>query len=117
MYNLEKFLHAEAETQVCTYKDDRKVYDYHINPDAINGDDWLNNGTSYIWKVGVLVLTDRNKCDWVNVLVGVQRSPEETPYLIGKLNFPEGENDDCGRVLSRAMNLIKYTYPIFEELP
>lgn len=116
MSRLKNFIEEYAELYCETYKEDHKHYEECINNDAIEGDKWLDNKTSYIWKVGVLCLTDSNKCDWVNVLVGVQRDKETEPYLVAKFYFPEGENDDCGRVINRAMRMLEWMHPTFEEI-
>ena len=88
-------------------------YSESVNDDA-NSEDWLKNGTSYIYKVGVLCAIDSNKCDWVHVAIGTQRTEKSQPIVIGTLNFEEGENDDMGRVINRAVKLINYTHPAFE---
>ena len=89
-------------------------YRENINPDAINGDAWLDKGTTYIWKVGVLAVIDANKCDWVQVLIGHQRSPDRPMEFIGKLNWQDGENDDIGRSLDRYLDLMRSMDTVFE---
>jgi hypothetical protein len=77
------------------------TYIEDVSPDAIRGDDWLENRTSYIWKVGVLALIDPNKCDWITLYIGTKRDEKSTPELIGTINFRGGENDDPGRTITR----------------
>lgn len=82
-------------------------YSEDINKDALT-DDWLENNTSYIYKVGVLLAIDYNKCDWVNIAIGTQRYENSNVELKGTFNFNKGENDDIGSVIDRAVNLIKF---------
>jgi len=64
-------------------------YSEDVNTDALS-DDWLENRTSYIYRVGVLCAIDANKCDWVHIAIGTQR------------------------VIDRAFKLIQYTHPAFD---
>ena len=88
-------------------------YSEDVNEDALT-DAWLDNRTSYIYKVGVMCAIDSNKCDWVHVAIGVQRSENSDMELKGVFHFNEGENDDMGRVVDRAFKLMQYTHPAFE---
>lgn len=105
---LKEFDPKLAEYGVIEYRED-------LNPDALT-DAWLKNETSYIYKVGVLSLIDANKCDWIHLVIGIQRGKDSRVEIIGKLSFTDGENDDPGRVLKRAMRLLYDTHPVFEEL-
>lgn len=88
-------------------------YAEDVNPDAINGDDWLKNRTPYIWKIGVLITNDSNKCDWVDVFIAHEREPNNIDF-IGHLNWPDGENDDIGRSVQRYVKLLQNNHYIFE---
>lgn len=116
---LEKFLTDKAkEIKPSIFEGewaDCVQYKECVNPDAINGDDWLEKRTSYIWKVGVLATWDSNKCDWVNVFIGHHRSPDHEPEFIGHLYWQDGENDDIGRCLNRYINLLEWVHPVFEN--
>lgn len=94
-----------------------ETYEEHINPDALN-DLWLRpeSNEGYIWNVGVLLVTDANKCDYATALIGFQRQPDREPEFIGELCFSQGENDDCGRVIKRACKLLAGMHPIFDDL-
>ena len=82
---------------------------------VIPTEEWLENRTSYIYKVGTLAAIDANKCDWVYVAIGTQRSEHSPVQIIGVLHFEEGENDDMGRVIKRVSQLLAYTHPAFED--
>lgn len=88
-------------------------YSENVNPDALS-EDWLENQTSCIYKVSVLCAIDANKCDWVHVAIGTQRSENSEMEIKGVFYFNEGENDDMGRVIDRAFKLMQYTHPAFE---
>lgn len=88
-------------------------YSEDINIDALYYD-WLESGTSYIYKVGVLCAIDSNKCDWAHVVIGVQRSENSEMEIKGQFYFNQGENDDMGRVTNRAFNLMQHMHPAFE---
>lgn len=89
-------------------------YSENINPDAINGEAWLKNKTSYIWKVGVLATWDSNKFDYSTVFIGHEREPGRSEF-IGYLHWADGENDDIGRCLVRYLNLLQSEHPVFEN--
>ncbi len=97
---------------------DWKVYDtqYAENeqPEALD-DSWLDKGVSYIWKVAVLSLTDSNKCDFLKVYVATQRNEESEPEYHGVLYFSDGENNDVGRVIKRAVDLMKVCHPVYDD--
>jgi len=88
-------------------------YAENLNQDVANGF-WLESETSFIYKVSVLAAIDANKCDWADIAIGIQRSPNSRNEFIGLLRFKHGENDDIGRVLIRALNLINNLHPAFE---
>ncbi len=85
------------------------------NQDVLNNT-WLENRTSFIYKVAVCIAIDANKSDWVYAAIGVQRYNEDSPtQIIGTLSFPNGENGDIGRVMQRAMKLMRYATPLFDH--
>ena len=83
------------------------------NPDAITGDKWLENGTSWVWRVGVLAQWDSNKCDYARLFIGHERGPDQHEF-IGVLYWQDGENDDIGRCLSRALQVASDIHPVFD---
>lgn len=83
------------------------------NEDALTNK-WLKNRTSYIYNVGVLAAIDSNKCDFVHVVIATQRGINSDPELKGYFYFNQGENDDMGRVIERAFELIKSLHPAFQ---
>lgn len=89
------------------------VYNENNNRDALS-DLWLENNTSYIYKVGILAAIDRNKCDFVKIAIASQRSEKSQAKIIGFFDFDNGENDDIGRTIDRAVKLIQWTHPAFE---
>lgn len=89
------------------------IYKEDANQDALT-DEWLENRTSYIYKVGVLCAIDSNKCDFVHIAIGTQRDQNSTPELKGSFYFDEGENDDMGRVIKRAIQCLELIHPVFE---
>lgn len=103
-------------TKALNLNDEWNRYDYHedINEDALS-EKWLVSGTSYIWKVAVFTAIDSNKCDWVHVCAGIQRSPNSGVDILGILTFPEAENDDIGRVLERVFKCLKSIHPVFHN--
>ena len=116
MEDLEKFLLGEAgDLTKSDYIKPIVSYQEDINPDAVNGDDWLENNTSYIWKVGVLSIADGNKRDWAHLLIGHQREPGATCEFIGKPNWYDGENDDPGRCLKRYIKCAELADVLFED--
>jgi len=97
------------------YDDDGMYFwQYHedVNKDALT-EDWLENSTSYIYKVGVLCAIDSNKCDFVHIAIGTQRDDKCTPEIKGSFYFNEGENDDMGRVIKRAIECLEFIHPVF----
>lgn len=86
-------------------------YKSDIEEDALSGD-WLENRTSYVWKVGIAAFVDANKCDWVYVYIGHQRSDSSTPQFIGCLYWENGENDDIPRSVDRYLKIMK-KIPVF----
>lgn len=87
-------------------------YAENVNEDALS-DKWLETGTGYIWKVGVLAVIDPNKCDWAYLHIGHQRNPRAEPEYIGCLYWQGGENDDIGRCLTRYIEAAAFIHPVF----
>jgi len=113
---LEAFLRDEAGKLLETdYLPPIVAYQEDVNPDAINGEAWLKNETSYIWKVGVLSIADGNKRDWAYLLIGHQRDEKYGCELIGKLYYSDGENDDPGRCLKRALKCAQDADIVFDD--
>ena len=110
--NLETFLRGKMDEDL---DEDwtNVLYRENTNEDAINGEVWLANRTSYIYRVGVLAFIDANKCDWVTVLIGHEREPGRFEF-IGKLHWQDGENDDIGRSLERYLDVMKWMHPVFD---
>ena len=92
-------------------------YSENVNDDAISGDDWLENRTSYIWKVGVLSVIDGKKCDWAHLFIGHLRDDQSEPEFIGVLYWQDGENDDIGRCLRRYLKCLDDSrhHPVFDD--
>ena len=111
---MEEFLKDHLNT-VSELSDEWTHWDYSedTNTDALS-DEWLDNRTSYIYKVGVLCAIDSNKCDWAYIAIGTQRTDQHAPEVKGVFHFNQGENDDMGRVMDRAMNMIRLAHPAFE---
>jgi len=110
---MEEFLKAELLKKIKNPEYYSFDYSENKNNDALT-DAWLNNRTSYIYKVGVMAAIDRNKCDFAHVVIGTQRGENSEPELKGYFYFNEGENDDMGRVIERAFKLLQYIHPAFE---
>lgn len=90
-------------------------YVEHAN-DGVLDDGWMVDGSSFIWKVGLLAVVDSNKADWVKVLIATEHQPG-CVEMMGKMDFPKGVNDDVGRVLNRVFSLFtKLDHPIFTEV-
>jgi len=104
---LKELLYSKADEISPLHEDfpDGRKYEETVNPDAINGDAWLENNTPYIWKVGVLCQWDSNKFDYCRVFIGHEREPGNIDF-IGMLYWPDGENDDIGRSLQRYLHCI-----------
>lgn len=83
------------------------------NEDALT-DAWLDNETSYIFKVCVMTAIDANKCDWAYVAIGTKRHENSNLEIKGILKFDEGENDDMGEVIARSLSVLKTMHPAFE---
>jgi hypothetical protein len=47
--------------------------------------------------------------------VGLQRIRQSTPEFIGFYHFPEGENDDCGRIIKRIVKCLQQADMVFED--
>lgn len=109
---LRDFLTAKAD-ELSPMDDDCRAYYHDINPDAIDGDKWLENSTSYIWKVGVLAQWDSNKCDYARLFIGHEREIGNYEF-IGALLYADGENDDIGRSLKRICEIAGNLHPAFD---
>ena len=114
MNNMEKFLKEQALKHIPDEKYYSFSYSENNNDDVITSS-WLNNRTSFIYKVGVMTAIDHNKCDFAHVFIGVQRTEYAEPELKGHFYFSGGENDDMGRVIERAFNILQYMHPAFEK--
>lgn len=90
-------------------------YEEDVNPDAEDGskDLWLESRTSYIWKVGTLVVIDGNKCDYASVVLGIQRDSDSLPEVIGTLDFKDGENTDIACTMKRFMDNLLQAHHLF----
>ena len=111
---MKEFLTKQLK-ELHTLENEYTSWDYqeNINPDALS-EDWLKNGTSYIYKVGVVTAIDNNKCDWVHVIIGVQRKFNSTPEVKGSFYFCNGENDDIKNVIKRSVELMRSIHPVFD---
>lgn len=91
-------------------------YTYHedVNPDALDGDKWIENETSPIWKIGVIVLADSNKLDWASVFIAYEHEPGQQDF-IGMLKWDGGENDFIGSSMKRAYELMKQRESVFQN--
>lgn len=93
---------------------DASEYVENDNPDADNGDAWLENRTSYIRRIGVLAVWDSNKTDYCSLVFGVRRHEDGEPKVIGHLTFDQGENCDVARTIDRINRLIgSIGHPVF----
>lgn len=110
---LEEFLTAEADKLKPLDADwpDFRRYAEDTNPDAINGDAWLDNNTTYIWKIGVLAQIDSNKRDHASLFIAHERQPGRFEF-IGMLNWNGGENDDIARSIQRYVRLAASADPV-----
>src|SRR5579862_8626656 len=117
MLDLESTLRAQVKKR----EDDWSLEHFvlHEEPTAIQGDRWLDEGKSYIWRVATLSRWDANKCDWIEVFVGIQRGPRHQPEFLGKLYFSDGEGDDCARTIMRMVGCLSSTFACasFSDLP
>lgn len=91
-------------THACYIQDD--------NPDALT-DAWLGNRTSYIHRVGVLVIWDANKCDWCELAIGHRKQPDHRAEFVGILYWSDGESDDPARMMKRALKAASRVHPVF----
>ena len=91
-------------------------YAENVNPDALDDRKWLDNGTSYIWKVGVLAVIDRNKSDWAYLYIGHERAPGQYQF-IGFLYWENGENDDIALCLDRYLKCAASASNLFKIFP
>jgi len=112
---MEQFLKAKA-TELGHYDPDWDHCDYRESdvPAADDGDAWLETKQSFIRRVGVLAVWDSNKTDYAGLFYGMMRSADSQPIFVGFQWFPEGENDDIGRLLDRYSNCIAQVgHPVF----
>jgi len=111
---LDKFIEASAkEAFPELFKRDEhfhpiEKYRERVNPDALT-DDWLTNSTTYIYKVGVYIVMDDNKMDWLYAFYGYQRRKTSGFEFLGYLQFPQGENDDMSRTFDSIFDMVKQT--------
>ena len=110
---MKKFLKSELLKKIGNPEYYSFDYSENKNNDALT-DAWLDNRTSYIYKVAVMTAIDSNKCDFAHVVIGTQRGENSVPELKGYFYFGGGENDDMGRVIERAFKLLQYIHPSFE---
>lgn len=103
--NLENFLKTEATHDFWDIDGLAFVrYVECVNPDAIDDDKWIDNGTSYIWKIGFLLIKDSEKNDSVMIHIAHERLPGAFQY-IGRLCWNDGDNDEMNRLFRRYANL------------
>lgn len=114
MTRLEKFLRKKANEIAPIHPKfpDTRRYQESVSPSAIDGAKWLDDNTSYIWKVGVLGQWDSNKFDYARLFIGHEREPGRLEF-IGCLHWQGGENDDIGRCLQRYVNIAGDIHPVF----
>lgn len=114
MTELEKFLRKKADELAPIDPEwvDARRYRVSENSDALT-DRWLENKTSYIWRVGVLAQWDSNKCDYAHIFIGHEREPGKLEF-IGHLYYQDGENDDIGASLKRFTELAGIIHPAFD---
>jgi len=111
---LDKFIMVEAEKLFpelflrAEYFNPIEIYRETVNAEAL-GDSWLENQTTYIYKVGVYIIYDENKMDWLQAFYGYQRYEKSGFEFLGYLKFPNGENDDMQRTLESIVRLINNT--------
>tara|TARA_R110002051_G_C8754381_1_gene500683 strand:+ start:3370 stop:3726 length:357 start_codon:yes stop_codon:yes gene_type:complete len=116
MTGLEAMLRDMADNIAPLHSDypDGRKFVMDENPDALGSENkWLENGTSYIWRVGVLAQWDSNKCDYARLFIGHERSPDQHEF-IGFLHWHDGENDDIARCMKRYLELAAVTHPVFD---
>lgn len=106
---LKEFLQQKANKYIeeCTYKGGvytiypRIVYCEDVESDYMES--WGMGGEvecSYIYKVGVLSVSDGNKCDFAKLFIAAEVEEGKFDYF-GELFFSEGENTDLERTLPR----------------
>ena len=113
--SLQGFLESKADELAPLKPDwpDCRAYSEDVNDDALS-DAWLENQTSYIWKVGTLAQWDSNKCDYIHVFIGHERALGRYEF-IGMLYYSSGENDDPGRCLRRYPECLAQLHPVFDK--
>jgi hypothetical protein len=84
------------------------------NNDALS-EEWLDKKTSYIWRVGALIIWDANKCDWCGIWFGQRREPNYKIQFKGSMYWDDGENDDPARTVRRVMELAAQVHSVFVE--
>ena len=113
-YTMEDFLLNKMDSVEALSFQPSINYSEDINDDALSNA-WLDNGTSYIWKVGVLTVVDGNKADWAKMYIAHQRSPAHLIQFIGRMYWEEGENDDMARCLHRYLKCASNASIMFED--
>lgn len=112
--SLRALLTEYADKAMPKYDSDEYYERYSDNTNqAALTDAWLEDSSSYIWRVGVLTRIDNNKSDWMFAFIGHERAPGQFEF-IGSLHYADGENDDPGRCLARALELLSYHHPSFD---
>lgn len=76
----------------------------------------ISDGRSFIHRVSVATAIDSNKCDWIYIVIGIQRSENSDFEIKGFMNFRRGEDDDPGRVLGRMAICLERTDIVFEDI-
>ena len=93
--------------------EDEKYYtfDYKedVNKDALTND-WLENRTSYIYKVGVLTAIDSNKCDFIHVVIGTQVTNDILTNYNGYKCVDDIKNSFTKETFDNNINLPKKYY-------
>lgn len=112
---MKEMLKAELLKKIEDVQDYSFDYLENKNDDALT-DAWLENRTSYIYKVGVMTAIHSNKSGIAHIVIGVQRGGGEkfAPELKGYFYFSKGENDDMGQVIHRALGLLQAIHPAFD---
>lgn len=111
---LDKFVQEKAKElfpdlfEHSEYFHPNEMWRESVNPDALSGD-WLENDTTYIYKVGTYIVSDDNKMDWLYAFYGYQRQEDSGFEFLGYLHFPQGENDDMDRTFNSIINHITAT--------
>lgn len=76
----------------------------------------INDPESFVYKVGVCVAIDANKSDWAFIALGSQRTKTSNPKLHGLISFKNGENDDPGAIIRRAVICLERSDLLFDNV-